>query len=137
MGTRSLTVFNNSKGEEIVVMYSHYDGYPTGHGMELARFLATAKYNGIECLAASVVWKFKNGEAFQTYLYPAGTRNIGEEWIYVVSLEPPITSTSSSHIKTIHLQVIDVGDGKTRFSGDPIEFMDQNIAETIEKESLH
>ena len=32
MGTRSLTVFNDSwEDEEIVVFYRQFDGYPAGH----------------------------------------------------------------------------------------------------------
>ena len=36
MGTRSLTVFNDSwNDEEIAVFYRQFDGYPAGHGREL------------------------------------------------------------------------------------------------------
>lgn len=98
MGTRSLTVFKNDydwSGEEIVVMYRQYDGYPEGHGMELARFLSKGKmvnglsssvpvqFNGMGCLAAQVVAHFKDG-AGGFYLYPGGTRDVGEEYIYEV-----------------------------------------------------
>ena len=49
MGTRSLTTFIETYTEretgkkiknEVVTMYRQYDGYPTGHGIELAEFLA-------------------------------------------------------------------------------------------------
>ena len=43
MGTRSLTVFNDEDGKEIAVMYRQFDGYPSGHGTELAEFLAGKK----------------------------------------------------------------------------------------------
>ena len=76
MGTRSLTTFIETYTEretgkkiknEVVTMYRQYDGYPTGHGIELAEFLAdgkvvngfgmdkTKQFNGIGCLAAQVV----------------------------------------------------------------------------------
>ena len=35
MGTRSLTVIQ-SNGKEFFNMYRQFDGYPEGHGMELA-----------------------------------------------------------------------------------------------------
>lgn len=105
MGTRSLTVFiepeETWQGEyypakEIVVMYRQYDGYPTGHGVELAKFLAGMKMvngmgagdpekiaNGMGCLAAQVIAHFKDGPG-GIYLYTAGTRDAGEEYIYKV-----------------------------------------------------
>jgi len=99
MGTRCLTVFNTEKGKEIVVMYRQHDGYPDGHGKELAEFLSGFKLvngmrgdeppkfaNGMSCLAAQVVAKFKD-EPGSIYLYPAGTRDTGEEYIYIVSGE--------------------------------------------------
>ena len=95
MSTRCLTVFKNSGGKEIAVLYRHMDGYPEGHGKELRKFLKGKPitngirygekegFNGMECLTASVVSHFKEGIG-QFYLYPAGTRDIGEEYIYTV-----------------------------------------------------
>lgn len=89
MGTRSLTYvynsFNDEKGwrqnEPIICLYRQYDGYPTGHGAELAEYLdgmyvvngLGAKNdqkvaNGMGCLAAQLVAHFKN-EAGQFYLH--------------------------------------------------------------------
>lgn len=39
MGTRSLTFVYDEDGEKIVNMYRQMDGYPSGHGLELAEFL--------------------------------------------------------------------------------------------------
>ena len=96
MGTRCLTVFKEEDGTEIAVLYRQMDGYPDGHGQELADFLAgkaivngissmePPAFNGMHCLAASVVAHFKDHiGAF--YLYPAGTRDIGEDYIYTVT----------------------------------------------------
>lgn len=119
MGTRSLTVITDHAGKEIVVMYRQFDGYPSGHGKELAEFLKDVVLvngismrkeekqriaNGMDCLAAQIVARFKLGhavdqaelnkhhptatmpiEAGSIYLYPAGTRDCGEEYIYTVS----------------------------------------------------
>jgi len=60
MGTRSLTTFIDTytgknkmgvpviKKEKIVTMYRQFDGYPEGHGLDLAEFLAGGKMvNGL------------------------------------------------------------------------------------------
>lgn len=100
MGTRSLTVLCDNDEEEIVVMYRQMDGYPSGHGLELAQFLSeftivngislseTRKIaNGMDCLAAQVVAHFKHG-AGGIYLCKAGTRNCGEDYVYTVKGSP-------------------------------------------------
>jgi len=97
MGTKSLTVFMDRE-QETVVMYRQMDGYLEGHGKDLADFLkgkkiingigtdddAASAFNGMSCLAASVVAEFKNGIG-GIYLYPAGTRECGEDYTYVIS----------------------------------------------------
>tara|TARA_B100000963_G_scaffold360444_1_gene391344 strand:- start:4812 stop:5270 length:459 start_codon:yes stop_codon:yes gene_type:complete len=103
MGTRSLTTFietykNDSgkkKKNEIVTMYRQYDGYPTGHGLDLAEFLSQGKlvngigflddtivFNGMGCLSAQVIAEFKNG-AGGIYLQ-RNNKNSGEEYRYEV-----------------------------------------------------
>ena len=98
MGTRSLTVVRDTEGaKDICVLYRQMDGYPTGHGAELKEFLApftvvngigsdTPKKaaNGMECLAAQLVSHFKGDQIGSFYLYPSGTRDCGEEYIYTV-----------------------------------------------------
>lgn len=107
MGTRSLTVFKENhfeKGEkvkatEIVVMYRQMDGYISGHGEELVKFIGLAKlcngipmdydqrtrtkFNGMGCLTASVIAHFKTGIG-EFYIHPAGTRGCCGEYIYIV-----------------------------------------------------
>jgi len=78
MGTRSLTKFVNvSNGKEhcIGAMYRQFDGYLSGHGAELKKFLSGKKiingivandniyscFNGLGCLGASVIKHFKDG----------------------------------------------------------------------------
>ena len=97
MGTRSLTVFNNEMdNSEIVVLYRQYDGYPTGHGRDLLSFLNNMEVvdgisntekrriaNGMGCLSAQVVAHLKEAPG-DFYLHSAGTRDIGEEFIYTL-----------------------------------------------------
>lgn len=82
MGTRSLTYVYDGRSR-IVCMYRQYDGYPTGHGAELADFLKPYRIvnglgaandnarlaNGMSCLAAQLVAHFKT-EPGQFYLMP-------------------------------------------------------------------
>ncbi len=98
MGTRSLTVISDSGGQEIVVMYRQFDGYPSGMGYELAKFLEPLTItndisgskkqtaNGMGCLAAQLIKNFKECVG-NIYLYPAGSRDLGEEYTYSIAIE--------------------------------------------------
>ena len=99
MGTRSLTVILEDDRKEICVLYRQYDGYPSGHGAELKEFLNGFSVvnglgmdnhnkiaNGMGCLAAQIISNFK-AEPGGFYVYPSGTRDCGEEYIYTVYLE--------------------------------------------------
>lgn len=82
MGTRSLTYVYEDDNEPIICMYRQFDGYPTGHGAELAHFLLPFKIvngisgnarmgkvaNGMGCLAAQLVANFKT-DVGNIYLY--------------------------------------------------------------------
>lgn len=94
MGTRSLTFVYDGE-EPIINMYRQYDGYPTGHGAELAEFLGSFEAitngirvgeerkiaNGMGCLAAQLVANFKVG-AGQFYLYPTSAVDCGQDYEY-------------------------------------------------------
>jgi hypothetical protein len=97
MGTRSLT-FVYDEQEVVINMYRQYDGYPTGHGAELADFLGQFRMtsgipvgrdktgdriaNGMGCLAAQLVSHFKGSDAGQFYLYPATAVDCGQDFEY-------------------------------------------------------
>ena len=82
MGTRSLTFVYDS-GNPIMCMYRQFDGYPEGHGQELAEFLNTLQVgngisgnpnlfefaNGMGCLAAQMIVCFKKTPG-GFYIYP-------------------------------------------------------------------
>lgn len=93
MGTRSLTFVYDGE-DAIINMYRQYDGYPSGHGAELAEFLAPFNMvngirvgderkiaNGMGCLAAQLVANFKVG-AGQFYLYPTTAVDCGQDYEY-------------------------------------------------------
>lgn len=105
MSTRSITIFEDERGEEIACLYRHHDGYPEGHGVELLKAIGSSAsvgngiglnagpsyYNGMSDLAVRVITKLKNlnggpKDPGGFYLYPAGTTNVGEEYRYRVTL---------------------------------------------------
>ena len=106
-------------------MYRQYDGYLIGHGIELAEFLQdftvvngynsltpARSANGIPCLAAQLVAHFKDGIG-NIYLYPTSTKDVGEEFIYTISLTDD----------QIHIEVKDVWRDKIIFIGTPNELI--------------
>ena len=93
MGTRSLTFVYDGE-EAIINMYRQYDGYPSGHGAELAEFLAPFHMvnglgfnegrkvaNGMGCLAAQLVANFKS-DAGGFYLHPTSAVDCGQDYEY-------------------------------------------------------
>ena len=137
MGTRSLTYildeYNSAQTEgvfvrdNIICMYRQYDGYLDGHGKELAEFLqdftvvngynsATPdrSANGMSCLAAQLVAHFKNGIG-NIYLYPTNTKDVGEEFIYIISLID----------NQINIEVKDVYYDEIIFSGTPAQLIEK------------
>lgn len=98
MGTRSLTRVIKD-GKHYVNMYRQFDGYPSGHGAELAKFLApiclvngiaydeTRKIaNGAGCLAAQLVAHFKK-EPGGIYLYATDDTDCDQEYEYWVIVD--------------------------------------------------
>ena len=96
MGTRSLTfVYEGEK--PIVNMYRQFDGYPSGHGVELAEFLTSfdaitngislgenrKTANGMGCLAAQMIVNFKNGVG-GFYIYSVDSTDCWQDYEYHV-----------------------------------------------------
>lgn len=99
MGTRSLTFVYEKYGEiqkPVVNMYRQFDGYPTGHGAELAEFLNGGRmvnglaqtktveevvFNGMGCLAASMVAHFKQTPG-GFYIHPVDVTECGQDYEY-------------------------------------------------------
>ena len=104
MGTRSLTkvinTWEDTKGKKqrkpITTMYRQYDGYMSGHGIELAEWLSgytlvngmpldksEPMFNGMDCLAAQMFAHFKN-EAGGIYCMHPDTEDCWEEFLYEI-----------------------------------------------------
>ena len=157
MGTRSLTrVFNTYKDEknnkqvkqQLVNMYRQYDGYPEGHGTELADFLKSGKvvngigstneterlFNGAGCLAAQMIAHFKDG-AGGFYIEPITAKNCGQEYEYEIIVD---FDTIELTMKCIEVGYIDSKGNYKRgkrvlFEGKPADF-EQFVEELAEKE---
>lgn len=123
MGTRSVTVFMDG-ADTICRIYRQMDGYPTGHGLDLARacnrtithgisgtdYLKRGKgrrakrttANGIEELAALVVMDLKLSHPIGGIYLQAPASSIGDwvEYLYVVRAsegkKPTITCTTQT-----------------------------------------
>lgn len=100
MGTRSLTrVFEDD--QELVTIYRQFDGYPEGHGQDLADFLKDRSIvngipvsykgkisNGGRDLAAQLVsFLKKDHEVGGIYIEAMGASDLGEEYEYSIYIE--------------------------------------------------
>ena len=96
MGTRSLTFVYDGE-QPIINMYRQFDGYPSGHGQELAEFLNSFDAivngiplgdnrriaNGMGCLAAQMIVNFKNGVG-GFYIYSVDSTDCWQDYEYHV-----------------------------------------------------
>ncbi len=118
------------KEKPICLLYLQYDGYPTGHPLEIAEWLSKSNvvngfgrveedeviFNGAGCLAAQLVHKLKNGTG-GTYLHTLSSRgNCGEDYLYDIIVKEN---------RTIEFVCYDNWeDGKPElFRGTPSEFV--------------
>lgn len=111
MGTRSLTyVYDDGETKPFLCMYRQFDGYPSGHGLDLAKFLAPivmrngyqmddkagTHANGMGCLAAQLVANLKT-DIGGIYLYPAETTDAGQEYEYHIYTDRVIVQDAYGH----------------------------------------
>lgn len=96
MGTRSTTAIKDEQGNTLVTLYRQYDGYPSGHGQELADFLsartvingfgretAQTHANGMGCLSAQLITHLKGDQIGNIYVTREGD---SQEYNYTVYL---------------------------------------------------
>ena len=136
MGTRCLTFVHDESGMAIINMYRQFDGYPTGHGAELAEFLNSGSmvnglrlgvdekfFNGMGCLAAQMVAHFKK-ESGNFYLYSTEADDCGQDFEYHIMYDDG----------TLKIKVYNCGVNFFGFSqGDVHErIFDGNLAEFTE-----
>jgi hypothetical protein len=127
MGTRSVTHIDNDDGNTLLSMYRQMDGYPEGHGLDVARFLqgmilvnGIASYegkqaNGMSCLAAQVVAHFKEGIG-GFYIVDSDQE---EEYNYVVYFDGDYWTSARECV----LKLQCVAGGRLIFDGTPEEWI--------------
>ena len=135
MGTRSLTRFITQHDDEkfvITCVYRQYDGYPQGHGKELADFLNSGvmvngfgqseqkQFNGIGCLAAQFIAEFKKGVG-GIYIHQPDSNDCGEEYVYEVIYKYP-KGFGKVDENSLTMSCYDVYKKQTIFEGNPKEF---------------
>lgn len=102
MGTRCLTFVYEKYGQvqkPVVNMYRQFDGYPEGHGAELAEFLKSGRmvngldgvgkelqFNGMGCLAAQMIANFKESPG-GFYIHPTDVTDCGQDYEYHIYLK--------------------------------------------------
>lgn len=88
MGTRSTTAIKDENGKTLVTLYRQFDGYPTGHGQELANFLSARTivdvFYGMGCLAAQLIGHLKGDQIGNVYVTNEGD---SQEYNYTVYLK--------------------------------------------------
>jgi hypothetical protein len=94
MGTRCLT-FVYDGDVPVINMYRQFDGYPSGHGAELAEFLNGMEIvngygevkpklaNGMGCLAAQMIAHFKQSVG-GFYIHPVTDTDCWQDYEYHV-----------------------------------------------------
>ena len=109
MGTRALTFVYGEDDDAIINLYRQFDGYPSGHGAELAEFLNSKTLvngignkrsdiaNGMGCLAAQLVANFKL-EAGGFYLYPTAQNDLGQDYEYHVYQDRVVVNDCDSEV---------------------------------------
>ena len=116
MGTRSLT-FVYDGDVPVINIYRQYDGYPSGHGHELAQFLNSktivngygeqnsVEANGMGCLAAQLIVQLKHGVG-GIYIYPISSTDCFQEYEYHVYEDKVIVQNCNTVYDSGHNQVI-------------------------------
>lgn len=102
MGTRSLTRVietweqgGKRKKNLFVTVYRQMNGYPSGHGLDLANFISSGKmvngigldivgrvFNGAGCFAAQLISALKGDSAGSIYICPNSTKDVCQEYEY-------------------------------------------------------
>lgn len=134
MGTRSTTIILDGNSE-LCRVYRQMDGYPDGHGVELAELCnvtlingigpgchAGTHANGMGCLAAQIISKLKD-DIGGIYLEPTGGEiNDWVEYVYTVrNLDGKVVMQCTTQTGPFPFNV--QTEEATVFTGTPAEFL--------------
>jgi hypothetical protein len=95
MGTPASIKVYNEKDQCLVNIYSHWDGYPDGMGIDIYEYLNSREFvnghngkkeqvNGIGCFAANLVEHLKTPGPGGIYLYPPSANNYYVDYEYEI-----------------------------------------------------
>ena len=143
MGTRCLTYVYEGK-TPLMCLYRQFDGYPSGHGAELAEFLSGGKivnglrfgeegkfFNGMGDLAAQLVANFKK-ESGGFYLYPVSAKDCGQDYEYHILNVDGEFKIEVYYCGCNFFGISGDYESEVVFSGSLPEFVDFcNVAETV------
>ena len=118
--------FSEEPNQTIVDIYHHWDGYPEGLGVTLGWYLSGKKvvngisskdnedliFNGMGCLAASLVAKLKDGPG-NVYIEPRESHSWIDYHYYIWGYEG----------KTIYISIF--SDDECIFVGEPEDLLDR------------
>jgi hypothetical protein len=113
MGTRSLTFIKDNGGEHLATVYRQFDGYPSGHGKDIAALADRKIVNGISAgfhesthangfgeLAAKIICALKSDKP-EGGIYIASVRDpesedlMGADYIYIVKPDRELSGEDS------------------------------------------
>ena len=128
MGTRALIrVFDDAESTtELVCIYRQFDGYVDGLGADIAEVLrgksfvngmsgGHAVFNGMGCFAAQLIRDLKGDRPGNVYVYPAGSKDVGEEYVYEIH--------GAGYQDPSNVTVTVLAYGKSEFTGTVPEFL--------------
>ena len=140
MGTRTLVHIKDGK-KTIATIYRQYDGYPTGMGDDIKEILnngfvrilngyslghqVPSQFNGMGCLTAYLIGELKQKKIGNVYVYPANSKDVGEDYTYTISEDLGI----------LNLKVFDNWNNKIIFKGALINF-DGKKVEGLDEENV-
>lgn len=143
MGTAAITTFKTFDGQVVACFFRQSDGYPSGHGDDLAKILAPMKItcgitgdsvkelgktaNGTGCLAAQVVARLKD-RVGSIYLCQ---ESWDTEYQYIIRPTKDEYFLNFDEKASLLMEVR--SGGKVLFSGDPAKF-DGAKAEQLDQE---
>lgn len=131
MGTRSLTSIRED-GKVLVNIYRQFDGYPSGHGQDLSRFLNSrtmangisgngrSVFNGPGCMAAQLIRHLKDDEAGNIYVDFADADGSGCDYVYTVDV--PALKNIGWKTEYGDMKITVKGYGEEIFEGDRDQF---------------
>ena len=147
MATSSVITFvskQNDKLTPIVSVYQYFDGYLSGVGVELAKWLIkkslingmkmdqyNSKYaNGVGCLAAQFIRDFKTSVG-GLYVCPTSYNHKWIDYHYMIIIDDPLDIRKPLPLNDITKIYVTVFDNtKPIFEGSPEELIDGNNTET-------